>query len=121
MDKETIKLIAENYLNQVSARNFSESTGKVSPPLECLESYVEIIAGEILTKEIAPRAGAKKIYDLCRVLGHPPNLSAWEYLDGNNDSADARLLEKAIIVEAAKIIHKENLLFGDLNKDGFYF
>ena len=75
---------------------------------ECLLNYARDLAQQILSGDLSPQDGCKKIYRVALALNYPKELTEWVYFDDNMDPSTYNALEgteldEAIKEEAAKL------------------
>jgi hypothetical protein len=69
---------------------------------ECLMEYARGVAQQILSVDILPLDGCRKIYDIAAALGFPGDMIAWLYLDEGLHPDGLRDLQGADWDEAIK-------------------
>ena len=88
-------------------RSLKELDWKLPEPIECVIEYARFFAEEILSGQVSPVEGCRRIYKVVVFLEYPPELMSWLYLDeGLMPDASRELtsaeLNAAIIKEAQK-------------------
>ena len=96
-------------------RSLNELGWTMTEERECLFQYARQVAQQILSNELPPREGCRKIYRIGDALGYPGDLIAWLYLDEGLDPSGLSDLhgaswDEAIRSEAGRLL-KERALF----------
>jgi len=69
---------------------------------ECLLNYARDLAHQIVSGDLSPRDGCRKIYLIASALQYPKELMAWVYFDDNLDPSTYNALEGAELDQAIK-------------------
>jgi hypothetical protein len=90
-------------------RSLKELGWELPEPTECIIEYARTFAQQILSGQVSPVAGCRKIYAVSLALQHPPELRSWLYLDENLEPGTYRdlqgkELDEAITKEARSFI-----------------
>jgi hypothetical protein len=101
----------EDYFN----RSLKDLGGETPDPKECIIEYARSFAREILSGQISPPEGCRKIYRIAIALQYPRELMSWLYLDeglepGPYNDLDGKELDEAIIEEAHRFVNESNRL-----------
>jgi hypothetical protein len=125
LDTKSIRILASMFdaksLSEIDTyfqRSLDELGWKFPEEKECLERNAKFIAQQILDKEISPKDGCRKIYEISTVLeqiAYPTrsiNWSGlfWGYEDLPEDEMDKEvILEAGILINGEKIIYPKNI------------
>ncbi|HEX8141305.1 MAG TPA: hypothetical protein VF553_01840 [Pyrinomonadaceae bacterium] len=87
---------------------------------ECIIEYARSFAKEILSGQVSPLEGCRKIYRIVVDLQYPRELMSWLYLDeglepGTYRDLEGKELDEAIIKEARRFIGESDRF----NQEGF--
>lgn len=125
IDSKNIRILASMFNAQSVSeiedyffRSLSDLNWKLPAKEDFLPQYTNLIAKQILNKEIDAVSGCHEIYKVYRTLDYKKELRDWEYLNmgmhpetyedlviEKNGFAEFFLLEEAIREEAAKLIN----------------
>lgn len=81
----------------------------IPEPRECLLEYARCLAKQIVSRELTPVEGCRKMYRVVVALEYPRELMAWLYLDEGLDGANysdlqGADLDNAIVSEANRLL-----------------
>jgi hypothetical protein len=99
----------EDYFN----RSLKDLGWELPKPKECIIEYARSFAKEILSGQMSPLEGCRKIYRVVVALQYPRELMSWLYLDEGLEpetyrDLEGKELDEAIIKEARRFISESN-------------
>ncbi len=115
MDSKNIRILASLqkplYSSEVDfyfTRSLQDLGWTMPGRRECLFNYARDLAQQIVSDDVSPRDGCRKIYLIASALQYPKELMAWVYFDDNLEPSTYNALEgteldEAIKAEAAKL------------------
>lgn len=117
LDSKNIRILAslrkplyssevDDYFN----RSLKDLGWTMPEPRECLLEYARSIAKQIVSGDLPPLEGCRKIYDVVVALQYPRELMAWLYLDeglhpANYSDLQGAEWDDAIMSEANRLVH----------------